>query len=233
MKIVVLDRAGALREAAAKIAAVLAAKPDAVLAFSSEAGEAGLFDALAALAAAGALRLDRARLFAVEEYAEVRAEQSCRRALEEGLLRRTDARAENCRFLTETGLDGYDTMIQQTGGLDLAVLAMGSNGRLGFNEPATPFDSGSHRQKLTDATRRQLAARFGGEEQTPAYGLTLGIRPIVQARESLLLALGEETAEAAYRTVYGKTESYTPASFLQVPAEVTLLLDRAAAHKLS
>ncbi len=232
MKTVISDSAGALAQAAEHIRAVLEKKPEAVLALAGGRTMARLWAELARLYEAGALSLRRARVFTVAEYEGAPEALTCRRALEEGLLAKTDLAAENCRFLSPETLDSYDKMIEQAGGIDLAVLGIGDNGHIGFNEPATPFDSFTHRQRLTDATRRQNAGLFGGEALVPAFGLTLGIKPLTQARDILLLALGAEKAPAVFRAVYGKTESYTPASFLQLPLEVTFCLDREAAEKL-
>lgn len=232
MKTIVSDREEILSRAAARFARVLREKPDAVLLLAAGRTMAGLFDLLAAQVERGELSLSRARIFAAAELEGAPEALSCRRAIESGLLERTDARRENCFFLSPEALDTYDMMISCAGGADLAVLGLGDNGHIGYNEPATAYDSLSHRQKLTPATRRQLAPAFGGEEKVPEYGLTVGIRTIVEAREILLVALGREKAEAVFRTVYGKSESYTPASFLQLPLEVSLYLDREAAEKL-
>lgn len=232
MKTVISDSAGALKQAAAHIQAALEKNPEAVLALAGGRTMVRLWAELARLAEAGTLRLCRARVFTVAEFEGAPEALSCRRTLEENLLAKTDLKAENCCFLCSETLDSYDKMIEQAGGIDLAVLGIGDNGHIGFNEPATPFDSFTHRQKLTDATRRQNGELFGGEELVPAWGLTVGVKPLTQAREILLLALGAEKAPAVFRAVYGRTESYTPASFLQLPPEVTFYLDHEAAKKL-
>ena len=51
-------------------------------------------------------------------------------------------------------------------------------------------------------------------------------------RHILLLAFGEDKAAAVYQMLYAKTTPYIPAAFLQIPLEVTVLLDEAAASKL-
>ena len=46
------------------------------------------------------------------------------------------------------------------------------------------------------------------------------------------MAGGADKAAAVYQMLYAKTTSYIPAAFLQVPLNVTVLLDEAAAEKL-
>ena len=40
--------------------------------------------------------------------------------------------------------DKFDAEIEECGGIELAVLGIGTNGHIGFNEPATPYDSYTH-----------------------------------------------------------------------------------------
>ena len=132
-------------------------------------------------------------------------------------------------FLTPDSLDRYDGLIAEAGGLDLAVLGLGINARIGFNEIATPFDSRAHRQKLAPATRRELAPLFGGEEQVPVFGLTMGIKTFMEAHEILVTAAGADRAKAVYNMLYGRDDSVVPAAFLQIPSRVTAVVDEEAA----
>ncbi len=218
--------------AADQITELAASKPRAVLAVAAGETMVPLFAELADRCQQGRLSLKDCRLFSVAEYIGAEPEKTCRHMLESRLVEKTDLQPENCVFLGEENLDAYDRLIAAAGGLDLAVLGLGLNAHIGFNEPATPFDSLTHRQKLTDATKRQKAARFGGFEAVPAYGLTMGIKTLVEAREILLLALGEEKAEAAFKMLYARTDSAVPAAFLQLPSRVTVYLDEAAGAKL-
>ena len=112
------------------------------------------------------------------------------------------------------------------------MLGLGDNARIGFNEPATPFDSGTHLQKLTRKTRAELASLFGGEENVPARGVTQGFRTLCFARDIVVIAHGEEKATALYRMLYGRNDSVYPAAFLQLPASVTVYADEEASAKL-
>lgn len=231
MKTIIRSPEDCCRAAADQIRDLLNEKPDAVLALAAGRSTEGLYRELARRCAAGELSLRRARIFAVTEFEDCLPELSCRRELETAFAE-TDLEARNFRFLSAETADGFDAAIQAAGGLDLAVLGLGDDAHIGFNEPATPFDSHTHRQKLTAATRRQLAARFGGEEKVPAYAWTMGIRTLTLARQILLLAFGEEKAEPTFRMLYARTDSTVPAAFLQVPLNVTVYLDEAAAAKI-
>ncbi len=232
MKTIVCEKRDCCRRAADQIAEVLAAKPDAVLALACGHSMTPLFEELAGRCAAGELNLAGARVFAVTEFEDCPAERSCRAQLERELLARTDLRPENCFFPGAGRGEDYEARIAEAGGLDLAVLGIGDNAHFGYNEPATPYDSRTHRQKLTDATRRQLAERFGSEEAAPAYAWTMGVKTVLEARQILVLAFGEEKAKPAFQMLYARDDSYVPAAFLQLPMYVTVYLDPAAAAKL-
>ena len=66
----------------------------------------------------------------------------------------------------------------------------------------------------------------------PETAVTMGIHDLTRARHILLLAFGEDKAAAVYQMLYAKTTPYIPAAFLQIPLEVTVLLDEGAASKL-
>lgn len=232
MKTITAETKEAIALAAEQVRELVQQKPDAVLALAAGRTMAALYARLGRLCAEGSLSLKDCRLFAVTEFVGGREELSCRRMLEDGLISATDLCSENCFFLDEESLADYDARISEAGGIDLAVLGLGINAHIGYNEPATPFDTLTHRQKLTDATKRQNAALFGSEAEVPDYALTMGIKTLVSAGEIILLAFGEEKAEAAFKMLYGRNDSSVPAAFLQIPSRVTVYLDRAAAAKL-
>lgn len=231
MKTMIRSREECCRLAAEEICGLLKEKPNAVLALAAGRSTRPLYQELGRLCDAGELSLREARVFAVTEFEDCPPELNCRRDLETA-LEGTDLDPDNCRFLDRETAQDYDAAIAAAGGLDLAVLGLGDNAHVGYNEPATPFDSHTHRQKLTDATRRQLSSRFGGEEQVPAFAWTMGVKTLTQARRILLLAFGEEKAKPAFQMLYARTDSAVPAAFLQVPLNVSVYLDEAAAAKI-
>lgn len=232
MKTIISDANDLNIRAAQQIKALLDEKPGAVLAFAAGRSMAGLFACLRGLCAAGELSFKNAAIFAVTELVGVPQEQMHSTQLEKELVSGIDIKPENLHYLTESALEAYDAAIAATGGLDLAVLGIGDNGHFGYNEPGTQFDTYTHIQTLAPATRRQLAAAFGGADKTPEKALTMGIKTITQAREIMVLATGEEKAEATFEMLYARNDSVIPAAFLQIPLNVTVYADAAAAAKL-
>ena len=216
-------------QAARQIKDIVCAKPDAVIALAAGRDVKGLYKRLGEMCAACEISLKNARILAVTEFSE---RHDCENFLREQLLRTADISGENCFFPDAGAPEEYDRLIERLGGLDLAVLGIGQDAHIGYNEPATPFDSHTHVQKLTDRTKRQLSERGYADENMPEYAVTMGIKTLTEARNIILLAEGEDKAAAVFEMVYGKTITYIPASFLQIPTEVTVYLDTAAASRL-
>ena len=176
-------------------------KPDSVLALAC--GET--MQPLWACLAERKMPLQDARILCVTELCGVEESKTCRHALTEGLLNKSDARPENCFFPDPNTPADYDRLIEELGGIDLAVLGIGEDCHIGYNEPGTLFDSYTHVQKLTDRTKRQLLKRGFTEGDMPEMAVTMGIKTLTDAREILLLAFGEDKAAAVYQMLYAKT----------------------------
>ena len=211
---------------------VMDMKPDSVLALACGDTMKPLWARLADLCKEGKLSLKDVRILCVSELCGVEEAKSCRHALTEGLLRKSDAKPDNCFFPDPDAPEAYDRLIRELGGVDLAVLGLGENCHIGYNEPGTLFESRTHVQKLTERTKRQLLRRGFTDGDMPERAVTMGVRSLTEARRVLLLAAGAQKAAAVYQMLYAKTTSYIPAAFLQIPSDVTVLLDREAAEKL-
>ena len=229
LKIIKGEASKIKEQAARQIKDIVGAKPDAVIALAAGRDMMGLYKRLGEMCAAGEVSLKNARILAVTEFS---GRHDCENFLKEQLLRAADISEENCFFPDAETPEEYDRRIESLGGLDLAVLGIGQDAHIGYNEPATPFDSHTHVQELTDRTKRQLSERGYTEENMPEYAVTMGIKTLTEARNIILLAGGEDKAAAVFEMVYGKTITYIPASFLQIPTEVTVYLDTAAASRL-
>lgn len=125
----------------------------------------------------------------------------------------------------------YESAIKETGGIDLAILGIGNNGHIGFNEPGTAFDSRTHLAKLSDATRQQNAEHFPNS-LVPTQAMTMGLGTIMESKKIVILASGVAKAEAVAKALEGKVDTILPASILQWHSDVTWILDEAAASKL-
>src|SRR3989338_5430131 len=56
----------------------------------------------------------------------------------------------------------YENLIRKQGGIDLAILGIGLDGHIAFNEPGSKFNSKTRVVKLTEKTRRSNSQYFSG-----------------------------------------------------------------------
>ncbi len=234
MKTIVSPAEDCVRAAAAQLIAQIGKKPGSVLALDACGDALRVLKAAAALARERGVSLREARVFAVCDFEGLDPQDpaGARSRLREALFAGSDADEEKLYGPNPADPASYDALIARAGGIDLALLGLGSNARVGFNEPATQFDSNTHGQKLTDKTRRELAALFGGERAVPTHGVTMGFQQLCFARDILVIALGEEKSAAVFHMLYGRDDSVYPAAFLQLPPNVTVYADEAAASRL-
>lgn len=126
----------------------------------------------------------------------------------------------------------YETKIVASGGIGLQVLGIGKNGHIGFNEPDISFEATTHQVKLDEETILANSRFFANINDVPRYAISMGIKTIMFARKILLLANGEEKAEAIYKAVKGPITPDVPASILQLHKDVTMLIDQGASSVL-
>lgn len=179
--------------------------------------------------------------FNLDEYVGIPRdhEQSYYTFMHENLFNFIDCPEENIhvpegnREDEEQACVDYENALKQHV-VDIQVLGIGSDGHIAFNEPFTPFDSETHLMKLTEQTRSDNARFFDGDiNQVPTESITQGLGSIMRAKKILLIATGANKADAVYGMLKGEKTTDCPASILQDHADVTVVLDQAAASKLN
>ncbi|MBO3803412.1 MAG: glucosamine-6-phosphate deaminase [Candidatus Brockarchaeota archaeon] len=127
----------------------------------------------------------------------------------------------------------YERMIKEAGGIDLQILGIGSNGHIAFNEPGSKADSRTRVVDLSEQTIRDNARFFKDEKEVPRKAISMGIGTIMEAKKIVLLASGKNKADAIAKTVEGMPTEEVPASLLQRHRDVTVIVDKEAASKLT
>ena len=230
--------------AAELVGTALMERPSLTLGLATGATMVQLYGTLGARAAdqrAHRLTFREATIFALDEYRGIAPSHpgSCRQFLEQHFFSVVDV--DFLRVHSLNGLCGdpalecarYERAIEASGGLDLQILGIGVNGHIGFNEPGSAFDSRTRLVQLSEVTRRQNAAAWGGDEaRVPAEALTMGIGTICAARTCVLLAFGEAKAAAVAAAIEGPSTRDVPASALPRHPNVTFVLDELAAGRL-
>jgi glucosamine-6-phosphate deaminase len=125
----------------------------------------------------------------------------------------------------------YNQILQEHP-IDLQILGIGTNAHLGFNEPGSSFDSLTEKVELSEETVEANKRYFESVADVPKYAYSMGLASITSADKILLLAYGENKADAIAEAINGPVTEEVPASILQNHENVTFILDEGAASKL-
>ena len=163
---------------------------------------------------------------------------SCRQFLEDHLLCYININPDNVHHLDGVTDDHvqecqfYEDDIEYLGGIKFQVLALGRNGQIAFNEPGGSLSSRTGFAALSVETLEEYQPFFPLDYKYPKYALSMGIGTIMEADECLIIATGEEMADAVAATVEGPVSASCPASALQYHTNCIIVIDEAAAQNL-
>ena len=118
-------------------------------------------------------------------------------------------------FPTEENWNEYDLMIKNSGGIDIQILGIGTNGHIAFNEPGSNRYSSTRIVDLTENTIKDNSRFFDNIEDVPTKAYTMGLSSIMGAEKIYLVAVGKHKKEILEEAVHGNITEDNPASFLQ------------------
>ncbi|WZL79398.1 glucosamine-6-phosphate deaminase [Eubacteriales bacterium mix99] len=227
-------------KAALEIVNQVKSKPDTILGLATGSTPIGMYQRLVKKYQDGEIHFDHVRTFNLDEYVGLPKDHPCSYYyfMQKHLFKAVDLDPEASSLPDGTAADpeeecmNYEKKLEAAGGIDLQVLGIGRNGHIGFNEPGTPFNAVTHVVPLTQSTIDANARFFDNADQVPRRALSMGIKTIMHARKILLIAKGEDKADAVQKALQGPITPNVPASILQLHPNITVIVDHAAAGKL-
>jgi glucosamine-6-phosphate deaminase len=223
-KIRTVDRYQLFSEEIAEIvAAQLQSKPDSALGLPTGNSPLGCYRLLSKWSQEGNVDWSQARCFALDDYLDSDEQITFQHFLETNLYQFTNLKNEN-KFNPRL-VDNYDLLIEQSGGLDLTLLGIGTNGHIAFNEPGTPLESWTHTVLLTESTRRANQSYFSQTTSVPYTAITMGIRTILASKKLILIVSGENKRDILERALLEEINPNIPASYLSLHPHVTVMTD--------
>jgi glucosamine-6-phosphate deaminase len=215
----------------------------AVLGLATGSTPTGVYAELVRLHREEGLSLANAITFNLDEYFPMPAHalQSYRRFMREHLFDHVDIPEEQIHIpdgtlsFEEVGpyCEAYEKAIQDAGGLDLQLLGIGRTGHVGFNEPGSSPESRTRLIWLDQLTRLDAASDFFGLEFVPYRAITMGVGTILDARQIVLMAFGENKASIIQQAVEGPVTETVAASYLQQHNDAQIVVDRPASAELT
>jgi glucosamine-6-phosphate deaminase len=219
--------------AAEQVAGMISHKPTAAIALPTGNTPLGMYTELVTRTAAERFSPAKARFFNLDDYVGLSAEHplSYARFLRQRFLTPAGVPEAHIRLFRAEAHDleaecrDYEAEIAACGGLDLAILGLGANGHIAFNEPGSDWSGRTHVVSLTPETRATHAAQTHSPFVIPRLGLTVGIATIMDAREILLLAAGDAKARALAAFRQGMPDPSWPVTALLTHRHVTVLAE--------
>ena len=220
-----------------------AANRPTVLGLATGSTPVGVYRELIRLHKDAGLDFSRVVTFNLDEYYPMAPDDphSYQRWMQEIFFAHVNIPAENIHIpdgrlnpeAIEDYCQSYEKAIRKAGGIELQILGIGRTGHIGFNEPGSVRHSRTRLTTLDPVTRADAGGSFFGEENVPQQALTMGLGTILEAKRIVLLAFGDHKAPIVQKAAENDPTDAVPASFLQIHADTTLILDEPAASQLS
>ncbi len=240
MKIIVTENfQETCKLAADMIADVIRKKPDARLGLATGSTAQGVYPFLVEANQSGALDFSRVNTVNLDEYVGLPPEhpQSYRRFMDENLFDHINIDKKNTVVAKGTGdieenvKEFRDALAKKP--IDVQLLGIGVDGHVGFNEPGYVLYDGAHVEELDESTIDANARFFATRDEVPTRAISMGMGDILRAKKLLLLATGENKAEAMKGLLLNEELSaQNPATLVKTHPDVTVIIDRALAKRV-
>lgn len=219
------------------IAAQIMLKPNSVMGFATGSTPEGTYQELIRRYEKGDISFKDVVSFNLDEYVGLEKDdpQSYHHYMMHNLHNFTDINKQNIYLPDGKAADllkeckEYDSKIESYGGIDYQLLGIGTNGHIGFNEPAETISNDTMVISLAQSTIDANKRFFEKEEDVPRQALTMGVGTIFRARKVLMLVTGEGKAEILEKVLFGDITPQVPASLLRMHPDFTIIADEAAA----
>ena len=122
-------------------------------------------------------------------------------------------------------LRAYDALLDGVGGLDLAMVGVGRNGHVGFNEPGSRDDERTHVVALAPDT---VEANFAHSSWHATRAVTIGLADLRRASSILVLVSGPGKQRVVAQLVDGQRLNNVPVTHLAEHPDLTVVVDRAS-----
>ena len=241
MKVIITKNYEELSKKAAEIMAEqINSNKESVLGLATGGSPIGMYEEIIKMNKEGKVDFSEIKTINLDEYVGLSGEhhQSYRYFMNEKLFNHINIDKNNTSIPNGLAKDfeeeekRYDSKIEELGGIDFQLLGVGSNGHIAFNEPDNELVFGTHLTNLTEETIRDNARFFNSVDDVPTKAFTMGLGGIMQAKKILVIASGEDKAEAVRGMIKGNISTMMPVSMLQMHRNVTVVLDEAAAKLL-
>ena len=168
------------------------------------------------------------KTFNLDEYVGVKSKSilSYRYYMKQHLFHGININRDNTFFPFKKNYLNYDALIKSLGGLDFALLGVGVNGHIAFNEPGSSIDTVTRIISLDQSTIEVNAKLLKDKSMQPTHAYTMGIASILKAKEIFCIGFGKSKLNALKRLLDDKVTSEWPVTYLKKHNNVTIYTDQ-------
>ena len=200
-----------------------------------------LYNELARRYQAGKVSFKNVEVVTIDEYYPSSKDeaQSRNHLIHEALLDKVDIHKENIHIpdgtVTPEELGDYCIKFDALArGLDLLVIGVGEKGQVGFNEAGADEKTRTRTVRLSYNSRKRQSENFNHDiAATPDKAITVGVGTMLSAKRIILMAWGEDKAQAVKDIAEGPVTTDCPASLLQKHDHISFYVDETAASLLT
>ncbi|MBQ9701730.1 MAG: glucosamine-6-phosphate deaminase [Bacteroidales bacterium] len=200
-----------------------------------------LYNELARRYQAGKVSFKNVEVVTIDEYYPSSKDeaQSRNHLIHEALLDKVDILKENIHIpdgtVTPEELGDYCIKFDALArGLDLLVIGVGEKGQVGFNEAGADEKTRTRTVRLSYNSRKRQSENFNHDiAATPDKAITVGVGTMLSAKRIILMAWGEDKAQAVKDIAEGPVTTDCPASLLQKHDHISFYVDETAASLLT
>jgi galactosamine-6-phosphate isomerase len=208
------------------------AKKDLLICAATGGSPTGLYGKLAEEFKVNSILFSNIRILKLDEWGGIPMNDpnTCHSYLQKHVI--TPLKIDNSRYIAfdnssinpEEECKRIQKEIETRGPIDVCILGLGKNGHLGLNEPADFLHKDCHIARLTESTMQHSMAQ--SMINKPSFGMTVGIKDILQSKKILLLITGQQKQDSIRRFLTGDISTQLPASFLWLHSNVECLIDK-------
>ncbi len=227
------DHREASQKAADLVAEAFVRNPELTVTFAAGDTPLASYQELIARQEKGEVQLDKARYIGLDEWVGLglETEGSCIATMTKAYYRPAGIPASSiCVFDglsqdPEAEVERMQGVLQQHP-LDLAVLGIGVNGHVGFNEPGVST-SGDFSLVPLSASTQQVGKKYFAGQDTVKLGATITLEALKKAKQVVIIATGASKREAV-SSILEKRTDLPACAFLDHP-NACYLFDQQAA----
>jgi len=204
---------------------------------------ASQFETLRMLVSVEGIDWSKVTMFHLDEYIGLSKEHpaSFRRYLQERFINKTGSL--KAAYLVNGNADDPEAECQRLGKIiadhpiDVALVGIGENGHLAFNDPPADFETEAAYiiVNLDERCRRQQLGEgwFRTLEEVPQRAISMSVRQIMKSVCIIVSVPDRRKAEAAAGVLEGQVTNMCPSSILQKHQRCAMFLDEESASLLS